>query len=250
MMSQLKYFSDKVLTELRGEVSRNLGNYEQNGFENLANEPGWDIPLDLQYDAALLASLDLTRPQNTAIVDCRNSKIVGESLAQLTPSLANEERVWARLAHVEAIAYCRARWLPKQRTTNSESLVRAHFFGSTQTGLRDDHALSRLWWNYHIAKNCAPNDISGALSLILTTADVRSNFVERIWMTSRRSIATAVLRAMRSVSWVTAEEANFREFMKATNRLGGGIVFEALSELETEEFVHGCISYARAKFAG
>jgi hypothetical protein len=74
---------------------------------------------------------------------------------------------------------------------------------------------------------------------------IRSNFVERIWMTSRRSIASAVLKAMQSDPWITSVEQNFREFMKSLNKLGGGIVFEALAESEIEAFVRDCVSNAR-----
>lgn len=159
--------------------------------------------------------------------------------------MANEERIWARLAHVEAVDYCRARWLEGRDVQKHEALVRDHFFASTQTGVRDDHAISRLWWNYYIAKTCMPDDIAGALALIMKTADIRSNFVERIWMTSRQNIAGAVLRAMRDNAWITATEANFRLFMKALNRLGGGIVFEVLSASEVDEFVTQCSAFAQ-----
>jgi hypothetical protein len=74
---------------------------------------------------------------------------------------------------------------------------------------------------------------------------IRSNFVERIWMTSRRSIASAVLNAMQSDSWITNAEKNFREFMKSLNKLGGGIVFEALARSDIEAFVRDCVTHAR-----
>lgn len=78
---------------------------------------------------------------------------------------------------------------------------------------------------------------------------IRSNFVERIWMTSRRTIAGAVLRAMRSETWITDAEINFREFMKALNKLGGGVVFETLSGAEADQFVAECVSFAKVKEA-
>ena len=92
-----------------------------------------------------------------------------------------------------------------------------------------------------------PDNINKALELILKTADIRSNFVERIWMSSRRKIAVAVLRAMETQKWITDAEQNFREFMKALNRQGGGIVFEALSESEADAFVQQCAELAVVK---
>lgn len=237
----LTYFSDKVLAQLHRDIAQNLDRYLNTGFQEFADNPGWDVGFHVGIDKGRLADLDLSMPANASVVDLINSKIVGEALINLTPADANEERIWARLAHFEAIDYCRARWLSKPGSQSVEALVRTHFFAPTQTGIRDDHAISRLWWNYQIAKTCEPDNVDGALSLILTTADIRSNFVERIWMTSRRKIAGAVLRAMRSEPWIVGAEKNFREFMKTLNRLGGGVVFETLLDAETDKFVLDCV---------
>lgn len=245
MMQPLRYLSDNVLVRLRGDIEQNLDRYRQTGFADVAGDPGWDVPLGIEFDADKLATLDPSTPTNIVTVDMPNSLIVGEAIAGLSPAMANEERVWGRLSHVEAIEYCRARWLAGREEDKHISLIRDHFFAPTQTGVRDDHALSRLWWNYHIAKTCMPEEIPRALALIMKSADIRSNFVERIWMTSRRNIAGAVLRAMESDPWVLGAESNFRHFMKSINRLGGGVVFEVLTPSEIDAFVAECILFAR-----
>lgn len=246
MTAVLKYLSDAAITQLRGDIAKNAERYRKTGFSDRADEPGWDIPLGIEYDDQKLATLDLSQPAAIAAIDLKNTKIVGEALQNLDPSTANEERIWVRLAHVEAFAYSTARWIRSADDHKIPALAKDHFFASTQTGIRDDHSLSRLWWNYQIARTCQPDDIDGALDMLLKTADIRSNFVERIWMTSRRNIAGAVLRSMVSDPWVTGAEQNFRDFMKAVNRLGGGIVFEALDEKETDQFVAECVSRAKA----
>ncbi len=245
MKKPVRYLSDKILLRLRGEIEQNLDRYQHIGFADFEDDPGWDVPLGVEFDSEKLSTLDLSTPNNIVSVDLPNSLIVGESLLGLSPAMANEERVWARLSHVEAINYCRARWLSGRDEAKQISLIRDHFFAPTQTGVRDDHALSRLWWNYQVAKTCMPEDISGALALIMKSADIRSNFVERIWMTSRQNIASAVLRAMKSDPWISGAEINFRQFMKAINRLGGGIVFEAMTPNEVDTFVAECAVYAR-----
>lgn len=245
MSAQLKYLSDAALTQLRNDIPKNLNRYRTSGFADLATETGWDIPLGVEFDVARLAQLDLSKPRAIAAIDLKNSKIVGEALSGLDSSTANEERIWVRLAHVEAYEYSRVRWIDGVAEDKLQSAIKDHYFAAGQTGIRDDQSLSRLWWNYEIAKTCQPDDADGALELIMKSADIRSNFVERIWMTSRRNIAGAILRAMKSEAWITAAEQNFREFMKAVNRLGGGIVFEVLSDSETDKFVSECVSYAR-----
>jgi hypothetical protein len=246
MTKPLLYLSDHVLGELRKSVGVNLDRYRSKGFADLASDPGWDVPLGVEFDSERLAALDMSTPQNIVSVDLPNSIIVGEAISGLTPAMANEERVWTRLSHIEAIEYCRARWITGRDEAKHEALIINHFFAPTQTGIRDDHALSRLWWNYQVAKTCMPEDIKGALALIMKTADIRSNFVERIWMTSRGSIAGAVLRAMKSDPWITSTEDNFRMFMKSLNRLAGGVVFEVFDLNETDDFVAQCAAFAKA----
>jgi hypothetical protein len=246
MAAPLKYISDLALKDLRKAVESNIDRYLHGNFQDLADTHLWDINLGLDFDKELLATLDTSKPRNIAPIDLKNSKIVGTSLSQLSGSLANEERIWVRLAHVDALEYCRARWLTDVPSEKVPKEVEKHFFAVNQTGIRDDQAISRLWWNYRIATLCMPEEPDTALSLILKSADIRSNFVERIWLTSRRPIASATLRAMQRTPWITETEDNFRKFMKSLNKLGGGIVFESLSPDETDAFVSECAAYTRA----
>jgi hypothetical protein len=245
MVAQLKYLSDKALAQLKGAVTANVARYKTDGFPEFEDDPGWNIGLGVEYDEVLLGTLDRSTPRTIAAIDLANSRIVGKALANLSPTLANEERVWVRLSHIDAFAYARDRWLGQAGDEAVPKLVGDHFFASGQTKIRDDHAISRLWWNYQIARTCNPDNPDEALSLILKTADIRSNFVERIWMTSRRNIASAVLGLMKSEPWVTDAEKNFRMFMKSLNRLGGGIVFEVLDRNDIEHFLQDCLSQAR-----
>lgn len=249
MTGQIKYLADKALAELRGTIGANLARYKNGDFLDLADVPSWDVKLGVEYDEHLLATLNKSVPTQVSAIDRENSKIVGMALAGLTPAMANEERIWVRLCHLEALDYCRARWLNGKSDDDLVAEIGTHLFASSQTGIRDDNALSRLWWNYHIARTCMPNDVDTALNLILKRADIRSNFVERIWMTSRQRIASSVLKAMRDDAWITDADTNFREFMKAVNRFGGGMVFEALEEQEVDGFIADCINQAKKKLA-
>ena len=240
MSGQLKHISDSALDELRNSIESNFSRYKSEGFTDLADEYMWNISLDIEIDYDLLSELDLTLQKNIVEIDFKNSKIVGKALANLTPSLANEELIWVRLSHFEAFEYSSSRWLSNSPDSGLKKNIETHFFAPTQTAIRDDHAISRLWWNYQIARATMPEDIDLALKLIMKTADIRSNFVERIWMSSRRPIAGAILRAMNNNSEITATEINFRSFMKIVNRHGGGIVFESLDESDIDQFVEDC----------
>jgi hypothetical protein len=122
----------------------------------------------------------------------------------------------------------------------AEKTIADHFFAGTLTTRRDDNAISRLWWNAFIASLATPAPGLPALDIILRKADLRSNFVERSVTASRPVLAAGIVRIMQRNPAVPAREENFRDFMKALNRLGGGIVFEAMSEDQVDAFMDGC----------
>ncbi|WP_424944152.1 DUF6339 family protein [Aliiroseovarius crassostreae] len=238
-MARLLHLSENLLEQLRDDIPDNLDRYLGDGFADLKPEPGWAIELEADVDLEVLEELD--GPDNRSETDLKNSRVVLRALGNLSPTLANEERIWARLSHIEAFTYSRDRWL--KRTDDSEKatkLTGIHFFARTQTGIRDDHAISRLWWNGFIARHCYPDNPDRALELLHTSADVRSNMVERIWLSGRRKLASGVFRIMDSDPRVLATETSFRGFMKALNMLGGGVVFEAMTDAETDDFMKRC----------
>ena len=244
-VSPLKYLSEKKLSELKESVVANRDRYEAGDFLDLEHDNGWAVETStVQVDHDLLTTLD--GKARTAAADIDNSLILFQALHGMTPALAREERVWARLSHIECLGYARDRWLSGNSREQLDSQVRIHMFAQGLTAIRDDNALSRLWWNMHIASIADPDDPEGALRLILKTADIRSNFVERTNTAARKPLARAVVRAMRKDTWVTSSERSFREFMIALNRDGGGILFEALSDDEADALMDVCATRAKA----
>ncbi|WIW95463.1 DUF6339 family protein [Altererythrobacter rubellus] len=241
-MSKLKHVSANLLENLRSDIPSNIGRYQGEGFDEFANDPGWAIERDVEIDLDALAQLDGS--ERSATSDLKNSRIIMKALGNLTPSLANEEQIWVRLSHVEAFKYSRDRWLTGQPADKAEQNIRIHFFAPTQTGIRDDHALSRLWWNGFIAQHCMPENPDKALEMLLKTADIRSQLVERIWLMGRRKLAAGVFRGMDEHPDILASEDNFREFMKTLNMMGGGIVFEAMSPDRIDGFIEKCVERA------
>jgi hypothetical protein len=115
------------------------------------------------------------------------------------------------------------------------------------TARRDDNAIARLWWSAWIASRIAGQGaISGTLRMILKTADIRSNIVERTMMMSRPVLARSVVEVMQDLPAVHGNEDTFREFMKIVNRTGGGIVFERLEPKDVVTFVKNCATRSLA----
>lgn len=256
----LKYLSEARLTQLQQDIPENRERYREGDFIDLSKENGWEIDSSLvTINADELANLD-GRVQvssgrvQTADIDAKNSMIIYNALQGMTPALAMEERVWTRLTHIECIEYTRARWFYRGNSYDDESFdnqVRLHFFARTLTGVRDDNAISRLWWNMHIATMLSPSSPQEALGFILKNADVRSNLVERSWTGARLPLSRAIVRMIENEPWLTAHQNNFREFMKALNRDGGGILLEALPDGErdkiTDTIMSNCLQKARAR---
>jgi hypothetical protein len=128
-------------------------------------------------------------------------------------------------------------------------VIEDHFFAPTLTARRDDNAISRLWWNAYIATLADPDPALPALRVILQKADIRSNFVERSMTASRTSLAAALVRIMQRETSIIEREENFRAFMRIVNKLGGGIIFEAMTDAEVDSFMNMCAARAGLAFS-
>ncbi len=238
---KLTYLGLKTLDALYRGILENLERYRSGDFKDLIERGGWSIPLSQEVDLAPLQDLD---PSGGAEAEVENSVRVWRALSEMTPALACEDRIWTRLSHVECLSYSRTRWLSYKGDEETAKDVRTHFFAPGLTACRDDHSIARLWWSAKIAKDIRPHDQRGALELMLRTADIRSNFVERSWTVSRPRVADAILRLMECEPWLTEREKNYRDFMKVVNHRGGGLVFELMQDAEVDSFMHTCYSLA------
>jgi hypothetical protein len=237
-MARLKYMATATVDSVRASVSQNLEVYRTGTFSELMLEGEWSVELGLDVDLAPLAELD---PEPSAAAEVRNSRLVWRALGQLKPSLAYEEGIWVRLTHVECLEYSRKRWLSGVTDpSQTEKQVARHFFARTLNGRRDDNAISRLWYNAYIAHQIIADPSLPALEVILKRADTRLNFLERSLTGSRKRLASGIVRAGLSQTWINETEENFRNFMKALNRRGGGRVFEAMSDKQIDQLMLDC----------
>lgn len=239
-MPELLYLSEPVLEDLKNSVETNLELYRGRGFTELADQIGWNIRLEeREFDLEPLKSL--SGEARGAEGDLENSKILWKSLSKLSPSEASEEQIWGRLSHVEGFNYTKARWLNTKTSDEKQiAAIKNHFFAKGRTGIRDDNALSRLWWNAYVANLAYPENPERALELILKSADIRSNIVERPWISIRQPLLHGILAVLDSEE-TSMTETRFRKFMKNINRRGAGIIFEAMSASEVDSFAQGCL---------
>jgi hypothetical protein len=245
MTEPLRFVSEDVLRSLRLDIHSNLERYRSGAFTDLAKGNGWSIETrQVRVDVAALEQLNMG--EQSAATDAKNSKIIYGALSGMTPAIATEERLWVRLSHIECLRYGRSRWLEGVKDEDLAKQVQLHLFAAGRTGVRDDNALSRLWWNMHVATLADPEDPHGALDVILTRADLRMQLVERPNTAARPSLARAIVRGMRREPDLAKNDSNFRDFMKIVNREGGGILFETWRDPEIDSFISRCVQTALA----
>lgn len=241
-MGKLLYVGQKIADDLADQIYENLGRYRDGDFLDLEAKGDWRISLSIDVDINALSNLKQSKSPESEI---ENSMLVGSVFNKMTPSLARENRVWLRLSHIECIEYSRQRWLTlgaKEDKLVQE--VRKHFFAPTLTGCRDDHAISRLWWNYHVAKQIMPEQPERALMAILARADIRLNFLERPGLAARPSLGRGIVGALERCDELLKQEELFRKFMKTLNLSGAGIAFEVWNLAAIDKFMDRCIDDA------
>jgi hypothetical protein len=204
----------------------------------------WRIPLSIDADLDGLKSLN---PDGGAENEIQNSIAVGHALRKLTPTLARENRIWIRLSHIECLEYSRGRWL--DIGDDDETLLAdagKHFFAPTLTGCRDDHAISRLWWNHHIAKQVMPDNPARALKKILALADIRQGLIERPGIGARPVLGRGIIRLLEKEEKLV-EGKLFGRFMKHVNLTGAGITFEVWEDSKIDQLMARCLEQAEGE---
>lgn len=240
-MSKLLYVGQQVADDLKNKIGENLARYKEGDFLDLEVAGDWRIPLSLEVDLVGLNSLVADGGSENEI---QNSIAVGHALRRLTPTLARENRIWIRLSHIECLEYSRQRWLQTDKDDDSLAEdVAKHFFAPTLTGCRDDHAISRLWWNHHIAKQIMPDNPARALKKVLALADIRQGLIERPGIGARPVLGRSIVRLLEKEEKLV-EGKLFGRFMKQVNLMGAGIAFEVCDDSKVDLFMARCLEHA------
>ena len=196
-LESMKLLSAAILEKLSSDVEQNAELYRSGDFAELAKESGWAIETQLAaWDPAIAASLD---PSGTPDAEVRNSLLVYQGMNGMTPALAREERLWARLCHVECLQYARERWI--NEATDVVSPARLHFFANGLRGCRDQNAVGRLWWNGHLASMASPSNLEEGLQRLLARANIRLQIMDRADTAFRQPLVSGIMRLLGKETW-------------------------------------------------
>lgn len=239
----MRLLAATVVDDLSKGIEGNLSRYKEGDFLDLEKQSGWAIETTLaRWDPAIVANLD---PSGTPAAEINNSLLIYNGLEGMTPALAREERLWARLCHIECLEYARKRWLGKEET--AVSAVRLHFFAAGLRGCRDQNAIGRLWWNGHLAALAMPDDIETGLKRLLTRANIRLQIVDRADSAFRQPLVSGIFRLLGSEDWFNTYDAAIADFMFEVNKRSGGIMFEAFEPAVVDTHLQACLAAAKQR---
>lgn len=243
MSEPIKLVSATILESLARSQADNLQRYISGDFTDLARENGWEIETTLaRWDPKVIAELD---PSVTPAAEIKNSLLIYRAFTDMTPALARDERLWARLCHVEGLEFSRRRWLRRDETLANQ--VRLHFFAQGIVGCRDNNAIGRLWWNGHVASLASPDNLESALELILSRANIRKQIIDRADTAFRQPLISGIVRLLGVEPWFNTYDAAIADFMYEVNKRSGGAIFEALPEDVIDSHLVRCVSFAKAR---
>jgi len=238
-MNELRCLTSEAQDKLQDEIEENLTLYKETGFDYLMSFKPNTMDIGLKADLSPLNQLIIENPKENEV---ENSLLVWRALKDIPASLATENRFWTLITHANCFDYTKARWPETVCDDEHESIkqIKKHFFAIGTGGYRDDNAISRLWWNAYIANNLRPTNIKSALEIILKTAEIRSNLIERPLSFYRPNLSKALLQLMEQNKDITATRDNFRSFMRQVNLFGGGVLFESMDDYQCMAFVNKC----------
>jgi hypothetical protein len=106
---------------------------EQGSYNILEKFVGYDSRINLKIDSS-------------GIHDFENAKFIFEALEGLTPTDANDERLWVRLTHEHCHKYMVERWMKGNEERTLKNITERFFLTGSGQQARVRNGIARLWW--------------------------------------------------------------------------------------------------------
>ena len=233
-MARLTYFTEAKIDQLRVEIEDRLEWYYSPKKQRLGTMEGHEFRVSkIEVSIPTLDMAD-DQPHRTDLV---NSLRVYEAMRSLTRHQASDERLWAYLCHFHLAEYVTYRWLERRPESDKKAITKVynHFFARGSRRIIRDNGVSRLWWLGFMANRVDSGEPEKFLEIVLHRQDVRSSVLERPFLARNLRALAMIYQVMRE-HWeidkkrVLFRRVLFRRWMRALNRRGGVILFDALSE--------------------
>ena len=244
-MKQLHYFTLEAVEGLRRDVEERLDWY----YDPNVGFPWSPLPSSLRDARIAIEPLADRLVREGSRSDPENALLVHDTLPDLTPHQASDERFWVYLTHFECASYVAHRWLGERPDDLERATRRArnHFFARDARGLIRDCGISRLWWLGRIARVTHPDDPLLFLQIVLHRQDVRSALIERPSVSLNPRALQEIFGIMRRHWESHGQEEKapifqrevFRAWMRGLNRHGGVVALDALPPKELRKILDG-----------
>ena len=238
----------KLVARLKNNIHENVHLYRDGEFSSFFSEDNVREIASYKVDTTLLATL--LPPHEENLKDVGNSSIVYRALRKITPYIAKDERLWVYLTHMDCIDYVRARWPIPDNDEHAVRRIRDHFFAVSDRGFKRNNAVSRLWWNGHMAAKCSDAPITKVLEVLVSYTDVREQVVGRPTTSNSDAVFSAIMRVLISKFDAgeedffkrTGNDAPYRRLMRKLNERGGLKLLDSMSGEELDEELKGILA--------
>jgi hypothetical protein len=229
-------------------------------IRNIAKESGYSVlfnldKLVLEHDLKLITSpydFDLNStlliPEATSWdknFDKENALRVYESLPNLLPIHAADERLWTSLAFGHFFDYSKKRWgVEDTKSKDLSQLILNHWFCPTSRSRWRDHSISRLWWVGHIA-NSTPGLTSGeVLEVLYLNSELINSFLGHPRTTSSLRVGGELLSLLHEQYFksksATFNRISFRQLMHLIDLRAGKLHLDAISDSDLRKLLFSC----------
>lgn len=237
-MIDIKLFRASAVADLFDSIEKNLEIYRSGSFENLLTDTSLFLESSCTLDPEEWSKVVCDVGSDNEVECCIG---VSTGLHGVTAYLARDERLWARLTHIEYLEYTRTRWAIPKDKAKAVAHIKKHFFAKGARGVERDNAISRLWWMAEICKRVQGLTLKDSLTAFLYQSDVRANIVERPTTSQNSALLSAVVNKLHQ-SYQTEEKAlygreKFRSVMKKLNIEGGVRLLEVLDSETLAEVI-------------
>lgn len=193
---QLAYFTDKACNRLMADIENNREKYlgDENwieayfgGADDCVKRSSVSVE---NFSPYILKNGKLTNEEK-AQEDLANSIRLYEAFKGLTPWQAAQGNMWTCLCHTnpQFRNYIKHRWLEDPRTNT----IRTRYFVPSNESLRNDNALSRLWWYGYLTYDSNSEDPHHLTKTLFTNITIATDIIDTLNRTSPERIKGVLL---------------------------------------------------------
>jgi hypothetical protein len=172
--------------------------------------------------------------------DFENAKLIYSAFSFLTPTEANDERLWTALTHHYFHKYCVSRWMNQE--SKKDSVIDRFFYEGNSLVARSRNAISRLWWTAHLTinKEAESEELKWRLTkIIFSTQDIQVSLLERK-LGLYENIRTPFLEFYQE-NKDSMNSKKIQQIIRDLNNYGGVISLTELSSQEVKDLIQSFI---------